>query len=1199
MFLETLLFELKYRFKRPATYLYFFILLALSALAATTEIIQIGGAFGNVMHNSAFMLTTWYMVFAIFGMLMVSGIMGVPIIRDFQHNTASMFFTTPYKSWQYLFGRFTGSFIIVLFVFLGVVFGFLFGQLSPWAEADKLMAFNLGNYFKPYFFFLVPLLFILSALFFSVGTMSRKIMVVYTQGIFLLVLYMVVTSFSGSIENERLASIFEPFGFGAFSTETQYWTVAEKNTLMPPVSGLILLNRLVWMGIAVVLLLVTWLSFRFNLVRSSIRRKKLKNEVQSAISPKDVSIPVVNQNLGLMTQLGQMLNLTKLYTKSVIKSWPFVAIVLMGFGLLLVNSMNWNQMFGTKTLPNTASMIGLVSTFNFFFYIIIVYFTGELVWRERDVKINLIYDATPLKNWVTVISKLLSMTFIIIIILFILMLSGMLVQAMNGYFNFEPHIYLKKLFVDDLLGWILYIILGIFIHTLVNNKFLGHALIIVFIVALLVLPNLGIEHKMFYFGRNGLGPYSDMNGFGHYFQPFNWFSLYWYGFAFLLFAGIVLFATRGAESIMKMRWRVAKLRYGRPLMIFTIASALMFLCSGCFIYYNTNVKNEFENSDDLEVQQAAYEKDLKQYEYIPAPKITATTLEVDIFPDQRSFNAKGVYTLTNKTDDIISDVHIQENDHEDLTTNALSFEGGASIKENFEDYQYTIYKLNKPLLPGQSVELNFDLSYVTSGFKEAGSNTSIVYNGTFFNNMYFPMIGYLESVELGDDDKREDNGLAKKDRMLDQDDPRGLAQCLFGNDADFIDFEITMSTSANQIAIAPGYLQKEWEENGRKYFHYKMDKPMANFYSMVSARYDVLEDSWTSPTGEDIKLQVFYHPTHDYNIETMMKAMKESLSYYTENFSPFQFRQMRIMEFPNYSTFAQSFANTVPFSEGIGFLQDAKKNDVDATYYVTSHEVAHQWWGHQVMEAGVKGSAMLSETLSQYSALMVMRKTNSDAQMQKFLEYELDKYLMGRGSERKKENPIYLTEHQQYIHYNKGSLLMYALQDFIGEEKVNEALRSYLSDWAYKEAPYPTTEDFLGYIKEVTPDSLAYLIDDFFYKITLYENKTEEASYKKLGKNDYEVTIKFNSKKYEADSLGNEISIPMDDWVDIGVYSMSKGEEVLAYRKKHLISKEENEITIKVNKIPYRAGIDPMNILIDRNPRDNVESVSEVQNEET
>eukprot|EP01031_Cornospumella_fuschlensis_P009398 gene9398-11543_t len=194
---------------------------------------------------------------------------------------------------------------------------------------------------------------------------------------------------------------------------------------------------------------------------------------------------------------------------------------------------------------------------------------------------------------------------------------------------------------------------------------------------------------------------------------------------------------------------------------------------------------------------------------------------------------------------------------------------------------------------------------------------------------------------------------------------------------------------------------------------------------------------------------------------------------------------MRIMEFPKYSEFAQSFANTVPFSEGIGFIQKISdpEEDLDMPFYVTAHELGHQWWGHQVAEANVKGNAMLSETQAQYSALMVMKHAVKPELMQKFLKYELNSYLRGRSAERKKEQPLNMVEGQGYIHYRKGSVVMYALQDYIGEEKVDLALRNFLADWQYpgpvsKFKRCPTSNDLLKYIKAQTPDSLQNIITD-------------------------------------------------------------------------------------------------------------------------
>ena len=383
---------------------------------------------------------------------------------------------------------------------------------------------------------------------------------------------------------------------------------------------------------------------------------------------------------------------------------------------------------------------------------------------------------------------------------------------------------------------------------------------------------------------------------------------------------------------------------------------------------------------------------------------------------------------------------------------------------------------------------------------QGGSNTNVVFNGTFFNNSYFPGLGYNDSYELGDDDDRKKQKLKEKERMLERNDPRGLAMSLFGDDADHIRFEVVLGTELDQIAIAPGYLQKEWSVGDRKYFHYKMDAPMCDFYSIVSARYAVLRDKY-SPAGQagnDVSLEIYYHPGHAYNLDRMMEGMKDALEHYSKKFSKFQYRQMRIMEFPRYSDFAQSFANTVPFSEGIGFILkiDDPDKDLDMTYYVTAHEVAHQWWGHQVMEAGVKGNAMLSESMSQYSALMLMKKEFPPEIIEKYLKYELDRYLFGRATERKKEQPLQFVEGQGYIHYNKASLAFFALQDYITEDSVDAAFRRFNKEWRFKDAPYPTSADLLKHLKQVTPDSMQYFITDMFETITLFENKTDSATYR-------------------------------------------------------------------------------------------------------
>ncbi len=417
----------------------------------------------------------------------------------------------------------------------------------------------------------------------------------------------------------------------------------------------------------------------------------------------------------------------------------------------------------------------------------------------------------------------------------------------------------------------------------------------------------------------------------------------------------------------------------------------------------------------------------------------------------------------------------------------------------------------------------------------------------------------------------------------------GLLGCPEGrSDADWIDFQATISTAPDQTALAPGYLEREWEEGGRRYFHYTMDSPMLAFYSVLSGRYQVRRDRWG-----DVAIEVFYHPGHEYNVERMVEAVKRSLDYYTVAFGPYQHRQLRILEFPRYQTFAQAFPNTIPFSEGIGFIARIEDplTDIDYPYYVTAHEVAHQWWGHQTIGGAVQGSTLVIETLAQYSALMVMEKEFGADQIKRFLEYELDNYLIGRSVEREREMPLLRVENQGYIHYNKGAVVMYALRDYIGEDRVNLALRSFLEDTRFQAPPYTSALELYQHLQEVMPDSLRHVLRAMFEEITLFENRATQATSSRLQDGRYRIRIEVVGTKLQADSLGNETPVAMSDLVDIGVFGVVEGREgdgPVLYLEKHRIVDGPQTIEVIVDAIPARAGIDPMHKLIDRNSSDNV-----------
>lgn len=1197
--LEFIKFEIKYRLSRPATYIYLALLLIMSFLATSTDIVRAGGSGGKVMENAPVILATIQTFMMLFGVFIISAVMGVPVLRDFEHKTHSMIFTSPISKFNYLGGKFLGSFIVLVIIFSGILFGTMIGQAAPWPWhdfTDKLNPFSFAAYWNPFAVFILPNMFIFSAIFFAGGALGRNMVVVYAQGIILFMGYLVASQFLSELDNQDMASLMDPFGMGAMSVTSQYWTVSEQNSLFFEWAGLILQNRLLWMGIGLLTLVFTYWRFSFSLAGNagkSILRRKTKEEKEVPL----ISIPTVEQIFGLKAELQQIKNLGWFYFRWIVKQGPFIFIALAGVIFIFVIAfLSGTAAYDIELYMTSSRALNLIGIFNLFFIIIVVFYTGEIVWKERDVKINLIYDALPYPNYVVLAGKFIGMLLMSITILAVLMICGILLQVIKGYPQIEWQVYFVGLFTDTLAVMVLYLILGLFIQAVVNHKFVGFGLMFLFYISFIVMSELGVEHNMFYYARASLGSYSEMNQYGHYVTAFSWFNVYWFGFAGLLYAAAILMSVRGLDTKFNVRIKLGGMRLNK-VAVFSIALALfVFLSSGAFIYYNTNILNTYQNSDDGKADRKAYELALKQYEFKAQPKIIDTYVEVELYPGQRDFGAKGHYLLKNKSDSVIRELHIQKGVDDQLET-LLSFEDNTTEKEIFEDFRYLIYELEEPLLPGDTLKMGFEVGFNTLGFRESQSNNDVIFNGTFFNNSsYFPSIGYNSGFELSSDDDRKENDLEPKERMMAREDPRGIENSLFGDDADKITFEIKVTTDSSQIAVAPGYLQSKSSSGNRTTYHYKMDTPMVNFYSVISADYEVVTDVWTPSVDSlpSVNLEIYYHKGHEYNLDRMMNGMKEALDYYTANFSPFQFRQLRILEFPRYRTFAQSFANTVPFSEGIGFVQEIKTKDVDLPFYVTAHEVAHQWWGHQVTEAGVKGNAMLSETLSQYSALMVMKKKFKPEILKKFLRYELNSYLLGRTFEQKKEMPLEQVEGQGYIHYRKGSLVMYALQDYIGEDSVNAALKRFVTDWGFKDAPYPTSADLISYYREVTPDSLQYIIDDMFLTITLFENKTTNAEYEMLADSTYEITLAIDVIKYQADSLGNESTVALGDWIDVGVFAEDdEGEEKLIYLKKHQITQQESTLKVRVDEMPFKAGIDPINKLIDRNPEDNLKEVAE------
>lgn len=1139
---------------------------------------------GQVFANSAYTITSLLIAASIFSLFIVPTFVGQAILKDVEHQFEGILFSTPLKKHSFLAGRFTGAFAALSLALAGAPLGLWLGTLWPLVDPVTLGPTPIGMYIYGFFVVILPSVFAPAAIIFSVAVLSRRTLFTYVAALCLLVLYLALG------ETNAFPAVWDPFMFDVFEEQTQYWTAMERNTLAIGLEGKLLLNRLLWVGLGLGFLTLAYGRFSFERATAT-KQKRVRCQPKSIPLTQSPSagVPRKAPSWQPWTAWVQLASRVRFEMGAVVKSMPF--LVLSGFSvfLLLVAFQNREVMYGVNAYPLTRLMVGAITSSLVWALLgVLVFYSAEIVGRERKHGFHAIMDALPTPNWVFVIGKLAALLALMGALVVIGVVLAVSLQLLEGSQTIDLVLYVKRCLGYFLFQFACLAILACFFQVLAQSRLVGMVLMGVFLaVTVGSMDFLGIEHPLLTYGLGGFAaPLSDMNGEDRFTKAVQWLHLYWGGMAGLLLLASYVLWNRGIEQPMSYRLRKLRTFTSPGFALASMGFIAVFAASGAHIYFNTNLVNSYFDEDDRNQLRAQFEQRYRPYASLPMPRTTAIQLDVDLFPYQRRVEARGKQILTNKTKQPIEAVHLMF--ASDANVKNVSLQNGLQLQWD-EDYNYFIFKLNTPLQPGETLELTYETHIHQQGFTHHRPDTRLVRNGTFIHDHQItPYIGFNSDVLIEDSKTRRAYGLEPLPRQPNLDDTAEYHNNISRQDSDFISFETTVSTVASQTALSVGDLIETWQEGDRRYFTYRSPVPIRNFFAYLSGEYQVLHERW-----QGIDIDIFHHPAHRDNLDRMMKGVKDSLAYFGTHFSPYQYKQVRIVEFPAYRTFAQAFPNTIPYSEGIGFVADVGADDIDMPYYVTAHEVSHQWWGHQLVPANTQGASFLNESLAQYSALLVMEEAYGPHQLRRFLKYELDRYLSGRADDAEGELPLYRVEGQEYIHYRKGSLVMYVLRDYLGTAVVNATLQKLLEERAYRSDPYAVSTDFLRILKrEAGPEHLS-LIEDLFEKITLFDLKLTSFLVERIEDGTFRVTLEIEARKYYADPLGVETEAPLDLGIDIGMFARHPDDtdfsesDVLMLQRVPVTS-TTRKLEFSLPQKPTVAGIDPYHKLIDRNVEDNL-----------
>ncbi|SEM72667.1 Peptidase family M1 [Sphingomonas gellani] len=1185
-------FELRYQLRNPVFWVAAVIFFLLAFGATTVDQIQVGSG-GNVHKNAPFAIAQMMLIFSLFFMFVSTAFVANVVVRDDDTGFGPIIRATRITRGAYLFGRFGGAFAAAAIGFLAIPLGVWLGSHMPWVDPETLGPNRLSFYLSAYLWLALPNLLLTSAIFFALATVTRSMMATYVGVVAFLIVWTVANVvLDRNPAYEMWGAYGEPLGFGAVGYLTKYWTAADRNMLAVPITGLVLWNRLLALLVAGAALAIAFATFRFA-VRPSKKARKAERLAERADTSERArpAGPLPRPRFDRRTALAQLGVRTRLELGQVFRSPAYVVLLALGLFNSVGALIDLGEIFGTPVLPVTRVVIGLLKgSFGLIPIIIAIYYAGELVWRERDRKTHEIIDASAIPDWAFVLPKALAVVLVLFSTLLVSVVGAMAMQLVHGYSQFEIGKYLLWYVLPGTVDYTLLAVLAVFIQALSPHKFVGWGLMVLYIIARTTLGRLGFGDVLYNYAATPEVPLSDMNGQGSFWIGAWWLRLYWSAFAIMLLVAAHALWRRGTETRLLPRVRRLPRKLAGGAGLVGAAALAVFVATGAWIYTNTHIWNEYRTPIDDERFLADYEKALLPYERVPQPSVLAVRVAVDLRPEQPGLTASGVMTLVNRTGRPLDRIDVRMGDRRTRLT-AIGIPG-AAVQRDYPRFQYRIYRLATPLAPGATTTLSFRTERRQRGFANSGNDTRVVANGTFVNNAEFaPTIGMDRQTLLQDRTKRRKYGLPSELRPPRLEDLSGTRFSAFH--VDWVKTDVSVTTDADQTPIAPGNKVADRTANGRRTARFVTTAPILNFYSVQSARY-----AERHRMHDGIDLAVYYAPQHAANVDRMLDAFAHGLDFYQPAFGPYQFRQARIIEFPDYAQFAQAFAGTMPYSEGIGFIADlSDKEKIDYVTYVAAHELAHQWWAHQVITSDNQGATMGVETLAQYSALMVMEHLYGRDQIRRFLKFELDRYLRSRGGEVIEELPLARVENQQYIHYRKGSLAMYRLKDELGEARVNAALKRYDSRFRFAGPPYPRSLDLIAEFRRGASPAENALITDLFERITLYDLKTRSAVVSRRPDGRWQTRLTIEARKLYADGKGNEREAPMVEVTEVGAFAAMPGRG--AFAKKDVLTLARvpirsgtQTVTLVTATRPSFAGVDPYNVRIDRNSDDNVAATS-------
>lgn len=1132
------------------------------------------------------------------------------VLRDDASNMAEIIYATPTSPQRLLWVRFAGVWMVVVAVYVVALLVLMLAPHVLHVPVERLGPLRADYYLSALMTFVIPSLTVVTATLFAVTLLTRNTLATLVAGIVLYAVYMMIASVTSSplmaaskpqsAAAMTTAALADPFGISAYYHQARYWTADLRNTHVISMRGTYLANRVIWLLVAAgVMIGVHRVGLRRKTSsgrRANANARRTRNMTPAVAQPTlagatehtAARVGALVGNVRGMLAFRATRSIALMDLRFILLSWPAVALMAVWGALITTEllSATMQTEYGTQLIRTSAILVEAIQQpLLFFGTVVLIFFGPEVIWRARGAHMDQLLDATPTGNGVQYAAHFAALSVLLCVLALEAMGIAIALQAARHEAPVQWSVY-ASLWVTTIWPLWLFAAMVIFVQTLCSNRYVGMLAALAMACAQHLWTPFGIDHPLLRFAAAPPVVYSDVAGFGAAVWSSVVLLVYWTVFAaMLMFAALALWH-RGHPTTL---WtRVAAMRRVVPHATLFAVAAICTVGLGSYIAYRTVSHGRYNTPMQVQEWRVAYEKTYGSR--IPySPTVRTIKAAVSIYPTEHRFTVAGEYMVFNETPTAVDTIWLAVRRESDSVVASMNGQPAVLVDSTFGMYAFVPAA---PLARGDSAIVAFSFERDESGVRADADQSAIGPQASYVElRRVMPSVGYRWSYMVTDNRVRSTYGLAPIDTS--EIFPQELIRA----------FDLQLSTGDYQTPVASGVLTYERKAGDRTERHYHVVGPVPNVFNLASGRYDV-----SRTTQGDVSVEVYHMPSHNYNVPRMLRAAERSLAYMTARFSPYPHRVLRIVEVSSaFPSAAFATPGTIYFAEDRGFLTRAPGADgLDLVARRTAHEVAHQWWGHQLAPARAPGNLLMVESFAKYIEQRIVAGIQDESRAAFIREYDHDRYLQGRTGAEGEEPSLLRMGGDDYLYYGKGAIVMAAIRDVVGESHLERTMQSMLPAFDSTSHVVTAPEFLRRLVSGVTPHDSA-LVHEWLAAVTLYDLAIDSAIVVAAPAAGSDSAALVSSGEAHSGSVSrlrvyvsaqkvvrdgrNERVVPMDEIIEVAVAAVApdaQGDQP-RYVGRHRITSGANilEIGIPSPVASMQVTIDPSFLRIDRERTNN------------